>query len=503
MSRQLSGVLEINQIIAKVVKQTTTLLRAERATLFVLDKEKGILWSRVAHGIDAIKVPMDKGLVGHAVATRSAINIADAYEDSRFNKSVDMKTGFRTKAVLVMPIISEASDELVGALQVMNKDDGGEFDEEDLRFLTEFSKQIGVALSNAFTYNASKSEIDKSAKNLRFLNTQIKSMQDRLSEERQESSLKERRTKLFMEVSKSLMMTSTLDDIFEEVIGNIKQLLNTDRATFFLHDNQSNELYAHIVDENSDVDQKKLKEIRIGVDTGIIGYTFQTKEILNIPDAYEDARFDKSVDARTGYRTVNLLSVPVYDKRGKVIGVVEAINKFGKSPGTFQSFNELDVNSLVDFASQISIALCNCAQYEVMTRMSEKASSSSLKLKEEVASITQKLVNTEMESREHLELLKLSVQLAKAEKRRDLCMLIDQSGKNLMKNVKFCLCIVDKNPELEVNEVVTWCRRDSKDVKRSILGKLREKTSHRYSHVETDQMLTQEQLQSLPIRQQQ
>ena len=336
-----------------------SLLHAERATLFVLDEAKGTLWSRVAHGSDVIKIPMDKGLVGHTVVTRESINIKDAYNDSRFNRSIDTKTGFRTKAVLVIPIVHEESDKVVGALQVINKSSGGCFDDDDLHFLEAFGKQIGVAVANAITYNVSKDEIAKSSKNLQYLNSQIKSMEERLQEERNEASMKEKRSQLLMEVSQSLMSVNGMDAVFDEVIGNVKRLLHTERATFFLYDKAKKDLYAKL--KHSD---GHMKEFRIGTESGIVGYAFQSREIVYVSDAYSDARFDRSADVQTGFRTTNLMAAPVFDKDGNTLGVVEAINKQREGGDGYLEFDDYDGKLLVQFATHISIKVLDCTKSE-------------------------------------------------------------------------------------------------------------------------------------------
>ena len=134
-SRQLSGVMKINDIVKRVVDQTKSLLKCDRATLFVLDDSKNILWSKVAQGSEMIKIPKDKGLVGHAVMTKSCINIPDAYMDERFDKSVDAKSGYHTKSVLVLPILNEDTHNVVAAIQCINKENDGAFDDEDVKFL--------------------------------------------------------------------------------------------------------------------------------------------------------------------------------------------------------------------------------------------------------------------------------------------------------------------------------------------------------------------------------
>src|SRR5439155_22283766 len=69
--------------------------------------------------------------------------------------------------------------------------------------------------------------------------------------------------------------------------------------------------------------------IRVPAGAGIVGFVFKTNKLLNIPDAYADARFNREVDRRTGFVTRNLLTAPMVDLSGKSIGVIQAVNKIG------------------------------------------------------------------------------------------------------------------------------------------------------------------------------
>jgi putative methionine-R-sulfoxide reductase with GAF domain len=112
---------ELQSIFESIMDEGTSLFHAERATLFMLDNEKKELWSRVATGTEGIiKVSSHAGIVGACVDSGELINIPDAYEDSRFNKEVDAKTGFHTRSVLVIPV-KDDDGEIIGAIQMCNK----------------------------------------------------------------------------------------------------------------------------------------------------------------------------------------------------------------------------------------------------------------------------------------------------------------------------------------------------------------------------------------------
>ena len=138
LSRSLSGSLKIDDVIKQVCAQTKKLLGAERVTLFVMERDGRTLFSRVSEGTDTIRVPVDKGIVGETVRSKQTVVIANAYEDPRFNRSVDLRTGFRTKAILSIPVLNSKGD-VIGVLQAVNKLDGSAFVDSDVHVAEQFA----------------------------------------------------------------------------------------------------------------------------------------------------------------------------------------------------------------------------------------------------------------------------------------------------------------------------------------------------------------------------
>lgn len=140
---------DINVLLKVIAEETKEAIQADRCTVFLHDKKKNEIWSKVALGLDSqeIRFPANKGLAGHVVKTGETINIKDAYSDDRFNKEIDMQTGYKTKTILCMPI-KNMKQEIIGAFQVLNKLDG-EFSEEDEDLLIAIGSSAGIALENA------------------------------------------------------------------------------------------------------------------------------------------------------------------------------------------------------------------------------------------------------------------------------------------------------------------------------------------------------------------
>ena len=145
-------------IIAQEIKQA---LNADRCTVFLLDEEKHQLWSKVALGLEMQEIRFDcgLGLAGHVATTGETVNIKDAYRDKRFNKEIDLQTGYKTKTILCMPI-RNLSHQIVGVFQVLNKKDG-EFTQKDEDLLIAIGSSAGIALENANLFAKQKKLIEE------------------------------------------------------------------------------------------------------------------------------------------------------------------------------------------------------------------------------------------------------------------------------------------------------------------------------------------------------
>ncbi len=149
MMHSFTSQLERDRLLPLIMEKITTAMKANRSTLFLLDKKTNELYSRVLQGdnISEIRFPKDLGISGHVVTTGETLNIADAYQDPRFNQEVDWRTGYRTRTILCMAV-KNATGEIIGVVQVLNKRDGA-FTAEDDELLRALAAQAAVALDNS------------------------------------------------------------------------------------------------------------------------------------------------------------------------------------------------------------------------------------------------------------------------------------------------------------------------------------------------------------------
>jgi adenylate cyclase len=325
LSEILAFRMDIEGLIERVVHTASRVMNADRASLFLLDPVTGDLWSKVAEGEKSreIRVPSGSGVAGWVVQNDQLVNIADAYEDRRFNQAVDHRTGYRTKSILCGPV-KNLQGEIIGAIQLINKKEGV-FDRDDEALFRAFAYQTTIAVENFYLYRKMLASHEKMG--------------------------------ILLDVATSLTQTLDLKTLISRIIAKVSELLNAERSSLFLLDRETDELWS------IEAQGMEVAEIRFPRSSGLAGYVADTGEVLNIKDAHEDPRFNPSIDKQTGFRTRAVLSVPLINRQGEIIGVTQAINKKG---GVFGQGDEELLRAL---SSQMAVALENAQLYERTVNM--------------------------------------------------------------------------------------------------------------------------------------
>lgn len=141
---KIAEIQDIDSLIVELADVGRMLIGADRSTVWLLDADKQILWSKVAHGVDRIEVPADSGIVGEVVRTKSSIVSNKPYELPFFNREVDRKTGYTTKSLLTIPMFSDEGN-VFGVFQCVNKlTEDCLFTKEDevlLNFITSYAEK--------------------------------------------------------------------------------------------------------------------------------------------------------------------------------------------------------------------------------------------------------------------------------------------------------------------------------------------------------------------------
>lgn len=128
------------------------------------------------------------------------------------------------------------------------------------------------------------------------------------------------------------------DSYLRGLVDLCAQVVDAERCTVYVVDQAKKELRARVA-------QRTATEIRLPLGQGLAGQAAVTGETINVPDAYADARFDRNIDIRTGFRTVNILVVPVWGKNGRPVAVIQALNK---RDGTFERRDQMLLEQVAD-----------------------------------------------------------------------------------------------------------------------------------------------------------
>lgn len=157
------------------------------------------------------------------------------------------------------------------------------------------------------------------------------------------------------------------DHLFEVIVEQTKEVMDSDRCSVFLIDEQELNLTAFV---STDL---KRNEIVLPKTTGVAGWVFNNKIPLIVSDAYKDSRFYQDIDEKTGFQTRNILCVPLVNRENKCIGTLQALNK--KSG----DFDQDDKEILLHLANYVTIALENSRLYEKLMA-SDKAKQNLIKI---------------------------------------------------------------------------------------------------------------------------
>lgn len=321
----------LEQVMEAFTLKIGQILQADRTTIFLVDADKGQLWAKIPQSQGdlgnetnkalEVRIPIHVSLAGHVAITGKPLNIPDAYKHPLFNKEVDERPGYYTKALLYMPILS-SSKQVVAVVQLSNKAGGVSFDNEDEQRFRDFAASIGIILETCQSfYMAARNQRGAAA---------------------------------LLKATASLGQSLDLEATLRLVMDQARDLMQADRSTLFMLSKETGELWSKV----ATADGEEFMEIRIPANRGIAGYVASTGQTLNIPDAYKDPRFDPTTDKRTGYVTRNILCMPVFNSGGDLIGVTQLINKH---QGSFSSSDEEFMRA---FNIQAGIALENAKLFE-------------------------------------------------------------------------------------------------------------------------------------------
>lgn len=165
------------------------------------------------------------------------------------------------------------------------------------------------------------------------------------------------RLELLYRLSLDIFSTKNIDELLVVVMSGVTKAMDADRSTLYIVDHEQNKIWSKVAQGTN--------PFFVSIGQGIAGYVAESGETLNVPDAYQDPRFDSGFDQRTGYVTRTVLCMPVKDRFGDVIAVIQAINK---REGVFEPEDEDFLRAL---GAQVQLAIENSTLYADLKELFE------------------------------------------------------------------------------------------------------------------------------------
>jgi signal transduction histidine kinase len=343
--RAMSSGLELDRLLALIMDKVTQLMEADRSTLYMLSDDGATLWSKVLQGdeFSVIRLAVGEGIAGWVAASGEVVNIPDAYTDDRFQPAMDVKSGYRTRSILCAPM-RNSKGELIGVLQVLNKQAGGPFTSDDGDLLTALATQAGMSIENSKLYHSVLAK-----------NVELMRARDQLEQRTHELNV-------LYEIEKLMNAELDLDPLLERILAQAMETVGAEAGSVVLRELESDkpDMLEFRVLAGPAVERIEHRTIAVG--QGVLGWVVAHDKPLIVNDPTVDNRHASAFARDVGLMPRNLVCAPLRSG-DEVLGAIELIDKItregqgGSGQGAASGFDEGDLKLLVLIAGQAAKAI--------------------------------------------------------------------------------------------------------------------------------------------------
>lgn len=305
-------------------------MRVEAGSLLLLNEETRELESVAARGTQAAEVrayrlPLGEGIAGWVAAHNEPANVSDVHQDPRWKHQISEAMGLATQSILCVPL--RARGEVLGVIEVINRQDGRPFADEDEALLLALASHAGLEIVQARLYEEAQAQVKE-------LTTLV-------------------------EVGSLLLSELALDELLQLAMSLTTQVMRAEASSLLLLDEATRELVFHVaLGEKGE----EVKQFRLPLGEGIAGWVAQTGEPLLVNDVHADPRFRRDIAEAIDFPTQSIVCVPL-KTREQIIGVIEVINRRDGAP-----WGPRDLDLLKALAAQMAIAIENARLYTNLER---------------------------------------------------------------------------------------------------------------------------------------
>ncbi|KAJ3142019.1 hypothetical protein HK100_003882 [Physocladia obscura] len=304
-----------------------------------------------------IRLKIGTGIAGYVALTGKGLNIRNAYEDPRFDRSQDLKTGFKTKSILCLPIFggpptqNNKNGKLLGVASLINKihsleeqeqfPDEFSFTDTDVSVFRNFLQTVGIAIHNSILY-------------------------EKLKQKEIIASVESKKSEYLLEVARSVSGQESVSNLFKRIIRHAQDLTMADRAILSLVNKDTGKLEMIFDSENLNSGSVCVPMKSTCVSAAVMENKFH----ILIEDLHSDTRFESEIDANSDYISKTILASPIFGPEQQIVGVTKVINKIKK--GKVIQFTNDDVKIMHEFSIFVGLALHKALMYQSLEKERER-----------------------------------------------------------------------------------------------------------------------------------
>lgn len=319
IAKYMSNQFNFIRLLTTVKTTCSQLLKCEAIDIYFREGKKVISFNQNGTRIERNAVSLSKaGIAGYVFEHNVFVHCACACDHPAFHTQSD--GNYKSRSVLAVPLMS--GTKVFAVIVCRAKKQMLCFTNNDVHQLGYLAAGAAPALQMSLSYRNKMNELRVALR-----------AQDRLA--------------ALLQTAESISKETNIDILIDRILKNLCKLIEADRASLFMIDESKTHLISRVAHGTS-------KPILLPINQGIVGAVATSGQPINIPDVYEDSRFNSNVDKSTGYKTKSLMSIPVKNQEGDIIAVAQVMNKLSQDP-----FSESDVELTKAMCVFTGIALAN------------------------------------------------------------------------------------------------------------------------------------------------
>ncbi|MBT8494556.1 MAG: GAF domain-containing protein [Deltaproteobacteria bacterium] len=305
IGRALATAADREHLYERIIELITEIMEADRSTLYLRDPDDGVLVARVSQGDEGgpIRLLPGEGIAGSVAQVGKIVRVEEAYNDPRFQPSVDDRTGYKTHSVLCAPLFDSVGA-VIGVLQVLNKR-GGPFNEHDESLIEAVAGQVAIAVENSVLYH------EMAEQNIALISTG-----ERLRKQTAD-------IQILLQLEREVSSALSSRDIFDRLLRTAMDMVGARSGSIALLTEGGKLLRFETV---AGPYASLIRGRRIAMGEGIIGWVTEKGEAVIVNTPADDPRHDRGFAADLGEAPTSLICAPLVSE-GEVLGAVELMDR--------------------------------------------------------------------------------------------------------------------------------------------------------------------------------